>query len=175
MTTPRSLQGLLLDAFESRPGNAAEHSSETSVLDLDEAALLHRDPPAERSRLRTRRFTNGVARWWFAADSQQLCAQITLMRFGDAAQASLAESDSWSELLAGGAAFREVTAGHLSLPRPIRIASITDPDSGHWHALAYSAESDVVVGVAVLDVDQRVAIDRAATAMARQCERLRSR
>ena len=117
-------------------------SVDAMSLDLHDAALLHRDPPAERSRLATRRFVAAAAKQWFTVDGsgdEILCAQIMITRFASAVDASLAQADSWSELHAGNAVFHKVAVQD----HEYRVAVVSD--AGVTHTLAYGTVDDVAV------------------------------
>lgn len=134
-----SLRALLVDfSFE-----AVTTEIETSALDLPDAALLHRDPQAERSRLITRGFRVGAARFWWTVDEpQELVARVVLYRMGDPTAAALGVADSWSELHAGDA--------HM-LRRDATTVALVGEDDGEeakvWTALAFGRVNDVVVAV----------------------------
>ncbi len=125
------LRGLLV------PGHAGItdlFSADVQVVDLllDEAALLHRDPRAERSRLLTRRFVAAaVSRWWDGNDPELLCAQIILCRFAGPHDATLSAADGWVEFAAGGALIDE--AGE------VRLAVLREPSTDHDSELVHAA------------------------------------
>ena len=116
---------------------------ETSSLDLPDAALLHRDPQAERSRLTTRGFRVGAVRaWWTLDEPHELVARVVLYRMGDPTAAALGVADSWSELHAGNA--------RIVGTRAMSVALVSE-DGGEgttvWTALAFGRADDVVVAI----------------------------
>ena len=116
----------------------------TFALDVLEAALLHRDPPAERSRLVTRRFVAGWAKQWFEKGDvndagELLCAQIIVCRFGSPTDALFSEADGWNELHAGGAEFLV----HHRENDPLRLAIVRE--DGRTHALSFRSDGDVTI------------------------------
>ena len=140
-------------------------SVDVLLLDVHDAALLHRDPPAERSRLVTRRFVAAAAKQWFVNDPQRagsevLCAQMIVTRFASGADAALAEADGWSELHAGGAAFENVDhSGQLR-----RVAVILEDRLAH--AVGYSRTDDVTFAAAVSHEDPAIATAAVAVLLA---------
>ena len=137
-------------------------SVEVVNLDLLEAALLHRDSPAERSRLVTRGFIAGSLKQWFIVGDHRtavevLCAQAISYRFRSPADATLSEADGWSELHAGGARFVERFVEHE--PRPHRIATLIE--GSQTHALSYQREHDIVRAVFATHINAEAAIDAA--------------
>ena len=142
-------------------------SIEVVNLDLLDAALLHRDPPAERSRLVTRGFIAGSLKQWFTVDDDQptvevLCAQTIAYRFRSPADATLSEADGWSELHAGGARFVERFAEHELHPQ--RIATLIE--ESQTHALSYQREHDTVRAVFATHIHAEAAIDAASRLLA---------
>ncbi len=122
---------------------------ETSALDLPDAALLHRDPQAERSRLSTRGFRVGALRcWWKLDDPQDLVARVVLYRLGDPSAAVLGVADSWSELHAGNAGVRHCDS--------VTVALVSEDDGAGttiWSALAFGRVDVVVVASVGCGVD----------------------
>ena len=121
-------------------------SAEVEVFDvlLDDASLLHRDPPAERSRLLTRRFVAAaVARWWDQHDRELLCAQIVLHRFVGPHDATLAAADGWIELAAGGAVIDEADGIRLA----VMHEQSTDHDGALEHAATFGSHGAVCYSV----------------------------
>ena len=116
---------------------------DTSTLDLSDAALLHRDPQAERSRLITRGFRVGAVRaWWTQDEPHELVARVVLYRMGDLTAAALSVADSWSELRAGNARIVRIGATSVALVSEDGGEGTTD-----WTALAFGRNDDVVVAV----------------------------
>ena len=117
--------------------------SQTSTLDLPDAALLHRDPQAERSRLNTRGFRVGAHRsWWTLDEPQELVARVVLYRMGDTTAAALGVADSWSEVHAGNARI------HRSGAMTVALVSEDDAEGTTvWTALAFGRVDEVVVAV----------------------------
>ncbi len=137
-------------------------SVEVVTLDLIDAALLHRDPSAERSRLVTRGFVAGSLKQWFTVGDhgpliEVLCAQTIASRFRSTADAALSEADGWSELHAGGARFVERFTEHEH--GPLWIATLVE--DRQTHALSYRCENDIVRAVFATHVDAHAAIDAA--------------
>jgi hypothetical protein len=129
---------------------------------LDDLALLHRDPRAERSRLITRRLlAAAVARWWDPSDPEFLRAQIILSRFGDRHQAQLAAADGWTELAAGGASVDEILG--------VRIATVSEERAAEA-ALVHGA-TVVAIGSVVMTV---TASSTQRSEVARWCGKLAS-
>ena len=150
-------------------------SVEVVNLDLLDAALLHRDSPAERGRLVTRGFIAGSLKQWFTVDDSQptvevLCAQTIAYRFRSPADATLSEADGWSELHAGGARFVERFVERFGErfgehePRPLRIATLIE--ESHTHALSYQRENDIVRAVFATHINADAAIDAASRLLA---------
>ena len=95
----QSLASLLLgDDDVGLPRDAA---GSVDYLDVHDAALLEPDAPAELARLRTRGFVSGAVRSWWGGDESVI--QITLHRFGTAADAQRSVDDLHSALLAAAA------------------------------------------------------------------------
>ncbi len=134
-----SLRSLLV-GFSFEPVTAG---IETSALDIADAALLHRDPQAERSRLNTRGFRVGALRtWWTPDEPQELLARVVLYRMGDPTAAALGVADSWSEVHAGNA------RTDRSDTRTVALLSEDDLEgTTAWSALAFGRVDDVVVAV----------------------------
>jgi hypothetical protein len=125
---------------------------------LDELALLHRDPQAERSRLVTRRFVTAcVARWWDTDDSELLRAQIILYRFVDRHQAALSAADGWSELSAGGADFIMIEQQRLAL-----VAEQREGEPPFIHAAAIASRDEMTFVVTTISTDRDIALRRCA-------------
>ncbi len=116
---------------------------ETSDLELPDAALLHRDPQAERSRLTTRGFRVGALRtWWMLDEPQELLARVALYRMGDPMAAGLGVADSWSELHAGNARIARSDATIVALVSEDHVEG-----TPVWTALAFGCVAEIVVAV----------------------------
>lgn len=115
--------------------------TQTSVLDLPDAALLHRDPQAEQSRLNTRGFRVGALRsWWTLDEPQELVARIVLHRMGDPTAAALGVADSWSEVHAGNARIHRRDATTVAL-----VSEDDAEGTTFWTALAFGRVDEIVV------------------------------
>jgi hypothetical protein len=127
------------------PGDDVRASCAGEVFDagIDDLALLHRDPRAERTRLVTRQLlAAAVARWWDGEDRELLRAQIILARFGDRQQAQLAAADGWAELAAGGAVIEGVLR--------VRVATVNEERVGE--AVLVHGATVAAVGPLVMTV-----------------------
>ena len=134
-----SLRTLLVDFVE----NTVNVQVETSDLDVSDAALLHRDPQAERSRLVTRGFRSGAVRsWWTNDELQELVARVVLFRMADETSASLAVADSWSELHAADARFEQTPSGRVGLVSEARI-----DDETVWTAMSFAYYGDITAAM----------------------------
>lgn len=144
---------------------------ETSGLDLPDAALLHRDPHAERSRLATRGFRVGALRsWWTLEDPQALLARVVLYGMGDRTAAALGIADSWSELHAGDA--RMVRTDSTT------VALVSEDDAVGtriWTALAFGSVDEIVVAVVGCASHADEATQTCGTLVESQLARLRAR
>ena len=116
---------------------------ETCGLDLPDAALLHRDPQAERSRLTTRSFRVGALRtWWTVGDPQELVARVVLYGMGDPTAAAHGVADSWSELHAGNAHTVRMDSTTVAL-----VSELDAVGTRIWTALAFGCVDEIVVAV----------------------------
>ena len=142
----RSEPGLATLLVKDLAGIAELSSMERQTLSLllDDAALLHRDPRAERSRLQTRSFVTAVAaRWWDGRDPELLCAQMILYRFASAIDATLSAADGWIEMAAGGAVIEEADGVRLAV---LHVPS-TDHDGEITHAATFGSHECVSYSV----------------------------
>ena len=143
--TSPSLRSMLVD-LGARPAfspGTDEVEVETLDLDLSDAALLHRDPPAERSRLVTRGFRAGAVRsWWTGESHGELVARVTLFRVADAPSASLAVADCWSDLAAGKARISRTAAVAVGI-----VSEVDEDGSRRWTAMSFLGDDDLVVAV----------------------------
>ena len=107
MTRPgQSLASLLLG--DDDVGLPRDVPGSIDHLDVHDAALLEPDAPDELARLRTRGFVAGAVRSWVGDDESVV--QITLHRFGTAADAARSVDDLHSALLAAAATVHRVGA-----------------------------------------------------------------
>lgn len=114
---------------------------ETSDVDLADAALLHRDPSAERSRLATRGFRVGVVRsWWTGQEFGDLVARITLFRMADGLSASLAVADCWSDLHAANVRIVRMRTAMLGV-----VSEQVDKGAPVWTAMSFVSVDDLVI------------------------------
>ncbi len=149
------VSGVTVVAFDDAFGMAGR---EIFDAELDDLALLHRDPRAERSRLVTRHhLASAVARWWDRDDPQILRAQIILSLFRDMHDAKLAMADGWSELLAGGASFESLDGHRIAVIRESRIG-----EADVVHAATVATTASVAVTITTSSIDGGEALRRCA-------------
>lgn len=164
MSASPSLRSLLVEHWV----GAADVEVETLDIGLVDASLLHRDAPAERSRLVTRGFRRGAVRsWWTVDEPARFLARVTLFRLADPSSAALACADSWSDLHAA-----DVGVHHRGA-HSIAVASERhDDDELLWSALWFGAFADLVIGVVAGSVDSETAIAECNSLVTMQVDRL---
>ncbi len=138
-----SLRSLLADFVLPAAASMVDIDVETGDLDLSDAALLHRDAPAERSRLVTRGFRAGAVRsWWTRDEAGELVARTTLFRMADSQSASLAVADCWSDLLAA-----KVSVLRMSTCSVAVVSELGDSGARMWTAMSFLSVGDVVASI----------------------------
>jgi hypothetical protein len=140
VTSPGLLSYLVSD--DTFHGHDLDVVAET--LGIEDAALLHRDPPAELSRLRTRGFVVGALKEWLLPTGE-LCARVVLYRFIADVEARLAAADVRSELGAGAATI----IAHDNL----QMAVVHEDEITHVISVQSSNDTVILVSVSGPDVD----------------------
>ena len=166
MTLPgQSLASLLLG--DDDVGLPRDVAGSADHLDVHDASLLEPDAPAELARLRTRGFLAGAVRSWVGDDESVV--QITLHRFGTAADAQRSVDDLHSALLAAAATVHRV--GAIEVLRVDEVGGGAGADAAH---VVLTRKADVVAMVVTTSVAS-AAGDRSGRRCAAIADRQRAR